>query len=83
MSRRWRDTSFSKLVPRKEKLSVGPPGIEPGLHRPERCVLPVYYGPFINDSSIKAQIIQIVYHIQDDVARKRTLHSQFSEFLAK
>lgn len=24
---------------------VGPPGIEPGLHAPHACVLPVYYGP--------------------------------------
>src|SRR3989344_1863227 len=27
------------------KSSFGPPGIEPGLHAPEACVLPVYYGP--------------------------------------
>src|SRR3990167_1342476 len=27
------------------KSSFGPPGIEPGLHEPESCVLPVYYGP--------------------------------------
>ena len=27
---------------------VGPPGIEPGLHAPEACVLPVYYGPAPN-----------------------------------
>ena len=27
--------------------SVGPPGIEPGLHAPHACVLPVYYGPFL------------------------------------
>lgn len=26
-------------------VSVGPPGIEPGLHAPHACVLPVYYGP--------------------------------------
>lgn len=26
-------------------LSVGPPGIEPGLYEPESYVLPVYYGP--------------------------------------
>ena len=24
---------------------VGVPGIEPGLHAPEACVLPVYYTP--------------------------------------
>lgn len=24
---------------------VGPSGIEPDLHAPEACVLPVYYGP--------------------------------------
>jgi hypothetical protein len=26
-------------------LSVGPPGIEPGLNAPHALVLPVYYGP--------------------------------------
>ena len=25
--------------------SVGPPGIEPGLHAPKASVLPLYYGP--------------------------------------
>lgn len=25
--------------------SVGTPGIEPGLHAPKACVLPVYYVP--------------------------------------
>src|SRR3989344_2725178 len=25
--------------------SFGPPGIEPGLHAPHACLLPVYYGP--------------------------------------
>ncbi len=26
---------------------VGVPGIEPGLHAPEACVLPVYYTPVL------------------------------------
>ena len=26
---------------------VGLPGIEPGLHAPHACVLPVYYSPFL------------------------------------
>ena len=27
---------------------VGVPGIEPGLHEPESCVLPVYYTPIFS-----------------------------------
>ena len=27
--------------------SFGPPGIEPGLHAPEACVLPAYSGPLL------------------------------------
>ncbi len=29
----------------RPSLRFGPPGIEPGLHPPHGCVLPVYYGP--------------------------------------
>ena len=32
----------------RTKFSVGVPGIEPGLHAPEACVLPVYYTPTQN-----------------------------------
>ncbi len=32
-----------------QKPTIGPPGIEPGLHAPHACVLPVYYGPFFNN----------------------------------
>ena len=31
-------------------MLVGPPGIEPGLHAPEACVLPAYSGPFTPNS---------------------------------
>lgn len=27
---------------------VGLPGIEPGLHEPESCVIPLYHSPFLN-----------------------------------
>ena len=33
-------------------MFVGPPGIEPGLHPPHGCVLPVYYGPFVSMRSL-------------------------------
>ncbi len=28
-----------------ENFTFGPPGIEPGSHEPESCILPLYYGP--------------------------------------
>ena len=37
---------FRRVFLQVDKLkTVGPPGIEPGLHPPHGCVLPVYYGP--------------------------------------
>ena len=27
---------------------VGLPGIEPGLHAPEACVIPLYHSPFVD-----------------------------------
>jgi hypothetical protein len=41
------DFASERLHPKKHEgvLSVGPPGIEPGLYEPESYVLPVYYGP--------------------------------------
>lgn len=35
-----------------EMLSVGPPGIEPGLYEPESYVLPAYSGPTQNTSRV-------------------------------
>ena len=34
------------------RRTIGPPGIEPGLHAPHACVLPVYYGPFFRSRKI-------------------------------
>ena len=33
--------------------SIGPPGIEPGLHPPHGRVLPVYYGPHVEEGSTR------------------------------
>ena len=33
---------------------VGPPGIEPGLHDPQPCVLPLYDGPLSGDVCCRA-----------------------------
>ncbi|TSC70704.1 MAG: hypothetical protein G01um101449_291 [Parcubacteria group bacterium Gr01-1014_49] len=38
----------------REMFCVGPPGIEPGLHAPEACVLPAYSGPTQNTSYLLA-----------------------------
>ena len=34
------------IGPSQKSIPVGPSGIEPDLHAPHACVLPVYYGPF-------------------------------------
>ena len=38
---------FTFIIPFRKRIrsSVGLPGIEPGLHAPHACVLPVYYSP--------------------------------------
>lgn len=44
--------SFFHSDPSRSFLSVGALGIEPNLHAPEACVLPVYYAPRITSHSI-------------------------------
>lgn len=48
---RHKQSRFACCVPPSLR-SVGPPGIEPGLHAPEACVLPAYSGPPTHQSSI-------------------------------
>ena len=43
------------------RFFVGPLGIEPSLHAPEACVLPVYYGPAKN--LIVYILLQVVTNI--------------------
>ena len=40
-----RERAPGRVTQRVTLVPIGPPGIEPGLHEPESCVLPVYYGP--------------------------------------
>ncbi len=44
-------------------MTVGTPGIGPGLHAPHACVLPVYYVPVVSIMRKKTRAVYTAYRI--------------------